>query len=627
MIFLDKELQKEFDLNGFVKINFLTLEQIQVLKDGYFQNVDATPLGFSSTSFIKDNIKRKFISDSIQECIQDSVDTYFTNYVSLGASFLSKTNGIDGVMHPHQDWTIVDENHFDSMTIWMPLQDVDEENGALRVLPGSHKFSSQFRGPTLVDPYKDIHNLILEDSVLVPLKVGQALVFSHALLHASSPNHKETTRIAATFGMIPNKAKLVFYHSPEELVLEKYEVDYDFFQTYNTNIGVQPKGLSPVSVLKYKPLVYSKEDYSIQKLEHNQKKQKVLYTMKTLFKNKEHQDFFEEQGYIVLPVLNNEEVKDLKNYYESLGIVDEKKTGFHVSMDIANKELCREIRSKIWSVSLPKLDSFLSDYKPFVASFTAKEPNKKGIVPPHQDWSFVDNEEDGFCSITCWIALVDTTLDNGALGVVKGSHSILLNNRSSPSPQTPVPLSDHLFSLFPYVNLIEMKAGEMLMFDNRTFHASPPNITNETRLAVGIGITQSDAQLVHYYLKPDQSKSILLKYNVDEEFYLKYDNSTLSKLYDEGKLIEGYGEPKELIYHYEKFNQEEMINLVKAKVNEPDLVLANRLQTLFGENNIEKNSSKSMNQNSIGNQKPGFFEVYTPLNIAKEILIRLKIIR
>src|SRR5690606_20916253 len=116
--------------------------------------------------------------------------------------------------------------------------------------------------------------------------------------------------------------------------------------------------------------------------------------------------------------------------------------GFHVSMDQKKEGLSLQIREKIWNVILPKLSVHLKDFKPFVASYVVKEPNPKGVVPAHQDWSFSDGEKDGYCSITCWTALVDTSIDNGGMGVISGSHKLMQNHRPSPSPQTPVPLSE-----------------------------------------------------------------------------------------------------------------------------------------------------------------------------------------
>jgi hypothetical protein len=299
-------------------------------------------------------------------------------------------------------------------------------------------------------------------------------------------------------------------------------------------------------------------------------------------------------------------------------------------MDNADKNLCREIRSKVWGVALPKLEEHLKDFKPFVASYVLKESNPKGVVPAHQDWSFVDREEDGYTSITCWIALVDTNLENGGMGVIRGSHKFMDNKRPSPSPQTPVPLSNHMFSIFPYLHTVDVKAGEVLMFDNRTFHASPPNTTNFVRLAAGVGVTQKDAQLVHYYMKPDGTFKTMLRYNVDEDFYLKYENSTLAKMYDEKKLIEGYGEPVEVPYSFPDYSADELIAMIKAAGNEYNIPMTEKLTKLFGYAG-EKKTEEAPQQAPIEDVKQeaseapawvdnrSFFEKYTPLNIVREL--------
>lgn len=305
--------------------------------------------------------------------------------------------------------------------------------------------------------------------------------------------------------------------------------------------------------------------------------------MKTIFKNQERQSFFEREGYTTFPLLNQDEVKTLLNLYQSLDLESSKRQGFHVVMDNGNKEMVRQVRDKIWQITLPRFDEHLQDYKSHVATFAIKEVGNTGITPPHADWSFVDKEEEGYFSTSCWIALMDMTPENGCMSVVRGgSHKLLNNYRPSPSPQIPVPLGSLAFDIFPYTQTIEMKAGDVLIFDNRTFHASPPNTSSAVRVAAGVGITQKDAQLVHYYVKPDGSLKNLLKYNVDEDFYMKYSNSDLSKLYDEGKLIDGYGTPTELTYEFENISGTEIKEKLLALGNAYDYRMANRLASLFG---------------------------------------------
>lgn len=180
-----------------------------------------------------------------------------------------------------------------------------------------------------------------------------------------------------------------------------------------------------------------------------------------------------------------------------------------------------------------------------------------------------------------------------------------------------------------------MKPGEVLMFDNRTFHASPPNTSTEIRLAAGVGVTQKDAQLVHYSLKPDGKNSTAIKYKVDEDFYLKYNNSLLAKMFDEGKVIEDYEVLEEIAYTFPQHSSEELIEMIKAAGNEFNVPMCERLAKLFNYNMdgsakeepkpevVEEKWVEPMQEEWKWNDERNFFQKYTPLNIAREIKKRV----
>lgn len=628
-IFSDSKLQQQFELNGFVVVDLLSKEEAEKLAKAYNSNKFDNPEGFYSTSFSKDEAHKKGLSALIESVVEPKAKNILAPFESLGSCYLAKAPGEKSIMPWHQDWTVVDESQYDSMTIWVALQDVNEQNGAMKVVAGSHRFSDKLRSPLLGNPLSEMEAELEKDAEFVNLKAGQAIIFSQALMHASPPNLSNEIRLAATYGFIAKEAQLYFYYKNDAGLIEKYEVPNTFFKEYNTQIGEKPKEGQLVETLSIKESVISKQEYTLMKARHQMKINK-MNTMKPIFKNPEHQSFFENEGYLVLPLLNETEVEDLKNYYYSLGLIDEKGFGFHVSMDSLDEAKCKEVKEKVWSVILPKMDEFVENYKPFVASYVVKETNPKGVVPAHQDWSFVDKEEEGYCSVTCWTTLVDTNLDNGCMGVIKGSRNMMSNHRPSPSPQTPVPLSEHMFSIFPYLTTLEMKAGEVLFFDNRTFHASPPNTTDGLRLAAGVGITQKDAQLVHYYLKPDGNKNTLLKYKVDEDFFLKYDNARLAKMYDEGKVIEDYELVEEVPYKYDDYSSEELVALIKEAGNEFNVPMCEKLSVLFGydmsgkkkEEPAEEEKGEIVEETYSAPQK-SFFEVYTPMNILREVKLRL----
>ncbi|MFT5827565.1 MAG: hypothetical protein ACI9AB_000512, partial [Urechidicola sp.] len=214
--------------------------------------------------------------------------------------------------------------------------------------------------------------------------------------------------------------------------------------------------------------------------------------MKALFKDENKQKFFEKNGYVKFPMLDIEEVDVLKKFFyeEDLRVLSG--YGFNMSMENEDKQKVARIREKIYEIALPKAMEHFYNAKVIAGSFVVKEKNPQGVVPPHQDWTFVENEGE-YYSVTCWIPLVPTKLENGYMGVIKGSHLMYDNIRPSPSPQVPTPLMEHLFTIFPYLEMFEMQPGEALIFDHRTFHASSPNITDNPRIAIGIGFTQQDA--------------------------------------------------------------------------------------------------------------------------------------
>lgn len=78
------------------------------------------------------------------------------------------------------------------LTVWIALSDTDERNGCIRVLPGSHRLGLQQHGQV----GRLIGARVAEEGVAVPMKSGDALLFSGHLLHRSLPNRTSAARHA-----------------------------------------------------------------------------------------------------------------------------------------------------------------------------------------------------------------------------------------------------------------------------------------------------------------------------------------------------------------------------------------------------------------------------------------------
>src|SRR5688572_10804168 len=180
-----------------------------------------------------------------------------------------------------------------------------------------------------------------------------------------------------------------------------------------------------------------------------------------------------------------------KYYFEHVNLNND--ALFKVGLYMENKAMIHQMKEHIKSICLPRLFPKMGNAKFVIASYVVKFPSDEGVgaVPVHQDWSFVDNEEE-YYSTTCWIPLVDVKMDNGALGLIKESNHYFKTFRPSPSRFLKNTLTNHGTEVFPYLNLVEMKAVQALFFNNATFHGSPPNCSDSIRLAVGLSFTHEE---------------------------------------------------------------------------------------------------------------------------------------
>ena len=621
---LNKEQSNQLDKDGFIVLKLCDSIQVQQFSELYKAVPADSNSPFWSSSFLEDSTFKKDLSQQAQQIFEPSVSELLGGHKQLGCSFLTKFPGPYSEMPIHQDWTVVDETQFGSYTLWMPLQETNAQNGALEVIRGSHKLSSELRSPSLPVTFEGIRKQLRPYLEMIELKAGEALLFNHSLMHSSPANTTSIPRVAVTYGFVPEEAELRMYYASEKKV-KQYTMPNDMFIKY-------PQ-------IRNEPLIgeLAKEfDYSVRELTMNQVenqlgKPKFKSRMKPLFKDAALQEFFETNGFVRIPALGQEDVDKLRALYQDLGLTDEKGYGFHVGMDNADKQLVQRMVEGVKEVALPKLQPNLADTQVFTASFVVKEPNPQGVVPPHQDWSFVENEED-HCSVSCWIPLQDVNMENGCIGVIKGSNRFFKNVRPSPSPQVETPLKKHMYTIFPFLELQEMKAGEALIFDNRTFHASPPNVTDSTRIAVGLGFTQAEAEIRHFTLKPGTDNT-LIKYKIDPDFFLKYDNNSLSKMYDKGAEIEGYDKVEEMSYEWEDLSADEMKNLIESAGNTFNAPLVETMTKLFvqapqqektekKEEAITQEETTQLVENSGSNDRT-FWQTYTPMNILKEVRFRL----
>ena len=188
-LFSDVARQNRFDRDGFVVIDFLGADEVKTLHNVATAEAVHGNQPFYSSIFSHDGAYRERVSEPVCTAFADPISRAFANADQIYGGFMTKMPLPQSFIGFHQDWTIVDEEQHQAAGIWCALGDVDETNGCLLVVPGSHRLPSAPRGFNSGFPYDPlIPELLRAHTIRVPMRAGQAMIFSQRLFHGSNPN-------------------------------------------------------------------------------------------------------------------------------------------------------------------------------------------------------------------------------------------------------------------------------------------------------------------------------------------------------------------------------------------------------------------------------------------------------
>ena len=136
-------------------------------------------------------------------------DLVGTNIVSTMTHYFSKEPGDQKQVSWHQDASYWPLTPSKVVTVWLAIDEIDEENGPMTVIPGSH-----LHGQIPFEYSTEKEQNVLSQSVHEPLKWGgepvpftmkAGLISIHTdlLLHGSKPNFSERRRCGLTLRYMP----------------------------------------------------------------------------------------------------------------------------------------------------------------------------------------------------------------------------------------------------------------------------------------------------------------------------------------------------------------------------------------------------------------------------------------
>ncbi|XZE51888.1 phytanoyl-CoA dioxygenase family protein [Planctomycetaceae bacterium SH139] len=171
---------------------------------------DAQAAGKDSYSISSAHLKHARIYDLLAEprIVNVVSDLLGENVVGWGAHFFCKLPGDGKSVDWHQDCSYWPLSPTKSLTVWLAIDDADEDNGCMEVVAGSHQFgliefessdssSTNVLNQTVREPTK--YGTLKR----TPVRAGQMSVHSDLLLHGSPPNQSDRRRCGLTLRYCP----------------------------------------------------------------------------------------------------------------------------------------------------------------------------------------------------------------------------------------------------------------------------------------------------------------------------------------------------------------------------------------------------------------------------------------
>jgi non-heme Fe2+,alpha-ketoglutarate-dependent halogenase len=159
-------------------------------------------------TWLNDLVRHPRILDAVEDVIGP-------NILCWGSSFFIKEPRNPGFVSWHQDSTYWGLDPADVVTAWVALSDSTAENGAMRVIPASHKLDQvphrdTFRPENMLSRGQEIMVEVDErQAAMLELQAGDMSLHHVRLIHGSDPNPSGLRRIGFAIRYIPTTVRQI----------------------------------------------------------------------------------------------------------------------------------------------------------------------------------------------------------------------------------------------------------------------------------------------------------------------------------------------------------------------------------------------------------------------------------
>ena len=275
-IFRSESDEKQFQDKGYIRKNLLSSGEVDRLTHRFQKLHPDGVKGFYTTTYNQDPSHRALVEKAILEVALPRVEEIFHDFQVFFASFIVKEPGPESELNLHQDMTLVDESKYCGINIWCPLISLNEQNGAIEVLPGSHRIFPTYRGASIPSIYHSIVPEIRKFTQPMYLSAGEAIIFDQSIVHYSPANLSNRLRPVINIFVAHKDAGIIICHYDEQNApdqIEFFAQDSNFlrnFQQFGEDIFSRPKIGESIGFKPYNfPLLTVEKLYEIYRRDEN----------------------------------------------------------------------------------------------------------------------------------------------------------------------------------------------------------------------------------------------------------------------------------------------------------------------------------------------------------------------
>lgn len=208
----------------------------------------------------------------------------------------------------------------------------------------------------------------------------------------------------------------------------------------------------------------------------------------------------DQVGWALLPSVGEGTLETLRSIVDRAGAGAVKYRAFEELWDCSDRDAWRDAMTGFREALTPFVRAEFPGYRAVMFNYWLKR-----ALSPHTELAFhrdpsAMDERGGRVALQLWIPLVDVDPTSGSLILVSGSH------RTGPAIRHfgyRDPLADHPVTRLPENGVqVTLRAGEGVVFTNRTLHGSTANASEHDRPAVG-AILVPDGEPVVAWLSPE----------------------------------------------------------------------------------------------------------------------------